>query len=148
MSKISTLAGVAHNLAHHAGSDLSYTSPHLAQALRSAGADATENYLLAMAPYPPNAREFEPLRLAPTTLQVTARALLEKHGFSGKDVTSLFLYATPAPWDKTGYSFAHPTSYHFEQRPGIQIGLTAVIGTRPKNSLKPNPLCGSAKFQS
>ena len=104
MSKMSTLAGVAHNLAHHAGSGLSYISPHLAQALRSAGADTTEIDLLALAPYPQNAWELEPLRLALATLQVTAKALLEKHGFSGKDVTSLFLYATPAPWDKTGYS--------------------------------------------
>jgi len=104
MSKMSTLAGVAHNLAHHAGSGLSYISPHLAQALRSAGADTTEIDLLAQAPYPPNAGELEPLRLALTTLQLTAKALLEKHGFSGKDVTSLLLYATPAPWDKTGYS--------------------------------------------
>ena len=104
MGRMSTLAGVAHNIAHHAGSGLSYISPHLAQALRAAGVETTEIDLLAPRPYPPKAVELEPLRLALASLQATANALLAKHGFSASDVSSMILYATPAPWDKDGYS--------------------------------------------
>ena len=104
MGRMSTLAGVAHNLAHHAGSGLGYVSPHLAQALRAVGVETTEIDLLAPAPYPPKAAELQPLRLALASLQATAKALLAKHGFSASDVSSVMLYATPAPWDTNGYS--------------------------------------------
>ena len=104
MGKMSALAGVAHNIAHHAGSGVSYISPHLAQALRAVGVETTEIDLLAQAPYPPRAAELRPLRLALASLQATAKTLLAKHGFSVSDVSSMVLYATPAPWDKDGYS--------------------------------------------
>ena len=104
MARMSQLAGVAHNIAHHAGSGLSYISPHLAAALRASGADSTEIDLLADAPYPPQVMELEPLRLALVSLQRTARELLAKHGFSGRDVSAMILYATPAPWGKDDYS--------------------------------------------
>ena len=104
MGKISQLAGVAHNIAHHAGSGLGYLSPHLAKALRAMGLKTTEIDLLAEAPYPPQAADLQPLRLALSSLQGTAMAILAKHGFSDSDVSSLILYATPAPWDKDGYS--------------------------------------------
>lgn len=104
MGRTSTLAGVAHNIAHHAGSGLSGISPHLAQALRAVGAETTEIDLLAEAPYPPDAAELPPLRLALASLKATAMALLAKHGFSDSDVSSMMLHATPAPWDKDGYS--------------------------------------------
>jgi hypothetical protein len=41
MTKMAELAGVAHNIAHHSASNLSYLSPHLAQALRAAGEETT-----------------------------------------------------------------------------------------------------------
>ena len=100
---MAVLAGVAHDIAHHAGSGLSYISPHLAQALRAKGATTTEIDLLSAAPYPPNAIELEPLRLALGSLQQTVRALLEKHGFALADVSSVILHATAAPWDNSGY---------------------------------------------
>ena len=104
MGRMSTLAGVAYNLAHHGGSGLSYVSPHLAQGLRAAGVETTEIDVLAPAPYPPKVAELQPLRLALASLQTTAKALPAKHGFSASDVSSMILYATPAPWDKDGYS--------------------------------------------
>ena len=104
MRKLSALAGVAHNIAHHAGSGLSCISPHLAHSLRSVGVETTVIDLLAESPYPPKAAELQPLRLALASLQSTARMLLTKHGFSDTDVSAMILYATPAPWDKTGYS--------------------------------------------
>ena len=103
MSKHSELAGVAHNIAHHAGSGLSYLSPHLAQAIRATGAQTTEIDLLSSEPYPPNAVELEPLRFALATLRSTVQAILERHGFTAADVSAITLHATPAPWDKEGY---------------------------------------------
>lgn len=103
MTKSAELAAVAHNIAHHAGSGLSYLSPHLARALRAAGEDTTEIDLLAHGPYPPNATDLQPLRMALASLQDTVWALLAKHGFSTADVTRITLHATPAPWDKEGF---------------------------------------------
>ena len=104
MSKTAKLAGVAHSIAHHAGSGLSYISPHLAEALRSVGASTTDIDLLALSPYPPEAAELKPLRLALAALQIKSKSILLKHGFSDGDVASIILRATPAPWDKAGYS--------------------------------------------
>jgi hypothetical protein len=103
MGRHSELAGIAHNIAHHAGSGLSYLSPHLAQALRATGAETTQIDLLSKEPYPSNAVELKPLRLALATLRLTVQALLERHGFSDADVSAITLEATPAPWDKAGY---------------------------------------------
>lgn len=104
MGKMSDLACVAHNIAHYAGSGVSYISPHLAQALRAAGVETTEIDLLARDPYPQRAADLQPLRLALASLQATAKALLVKHGLSTSNVSSMILYATPAPWDKGGHS--------------------------------------------
>ena len=95
MSKHSELTGVAHNIAHHAGSGLSYLSPHLAQALWAAGSDTTEIDLLSKDPYPLNAAELQPLRLALASLQKTVMSLLAKQGFSDSDVSAIILHATP-----------------------------------------------------
>jgi len=104
MARASTLAGFAHDIAHHAGSGLSYLSPHLAQALRAAGVESTQIDLLSEQPYPPRAAELKPLRLALSTLQSTVLSLLVKYGFSANDVSSIVLHATAAPWDERGYS--------------------------------------------
>ncbi|OJW29973.1 MAG: hypothetical protein BGO50_08980 [Rhodanobacter sp. 67-28] len=60
--------------------------------------------MLAFSPYPPEAAELKPLRLALLTLQAKSKSILLKHGFSDTDVASIVLRATPAPWDKDGYS--------------------------------------------
>lgn len=46
MARIAVLAGVAHDIAHHAASALSYLSPHLALALRAAHQPTTQMDLL------------------------------------------------------------------------------------------------------
>ncbi len=104
MAKQSALAGVAHNIAHHACSGVSYIAPHLTQALRAVGVQTTTIDLLAPSPYPSKAAELEPLRHALASLQATAKGILATHGFSDSDVTSIMLYATPAPWCKDGHS--------------------------------------------
>jgi hypothetical protein len=98
MPKQADLAGVAHNIAHHAASGLSYLSPHLAQALHAAGAETTEIDPLSERPYPPNAGECQSLRLALAAMHGFVVTLLETHGFSLADVSSVVLRATPAPW--------------------------------------------------
>jgi len=104
MAKIATLAGVAHNIAHHACSGLSYLSPHLAQAIRAVGATTTQIDLLTTRPYPQQAAELKPLRLALVSLRKTTQSMLAKHGFAESDISSITLFATPAPWDKDGYA--------------------------------------------
>ena len=97
------LAGVAHDIAHHAGSGLSYISPHLAQALRASGLETTNVELLDPNPYPQGVAELKPLGLALQALHSTAEEILQKYGFEKSDVTSIELFATPAPWDSKGY---------------------------------------------
>jgi len=97
------LSGVAHDIAHHAGSGLSYLSPHLAQALREVGSDSTEVELLDTSPYPGNAAELQPLRLALRALSTKAKEILKSNGFDPDEVSSIRLLATPAPWDASGY---------------------------------------------
>jgi hypothetical protein len=103
MARIAVLAGVAHDIAHHASSGLSYISPHLALALREAQLKTTDIDLLDIVPYPLHVAEHEPLRLSMASLGRTAQAILGKHGFSSADVSSMVLHATPAAWDRQGY---------------------------------------------
>jgi len=97
------LTGVAHDIAHHSTSGLSYLSPHLAQVLRDAGLNTTEIELLDTNPYPPGALELKPLRLALRTLHSTVESIFQKSGFDLSDVTSVQLQATPDPSDPLGY---------------------------------------------
>lgn len=103
MAKMADLAGVAHNIAHHSASGLSYLSPHLAQALRAAGEETTAIELFVENPYPPKIAEVQPLRLSLVSLKGTVQNMLQKHGFNQNDVLSIVLHATPAPWDREGY---------------------------------------------
>lgn len=103
MTKMADLAGIAHNIAHHSASGLSYLSPHLAQALRAAGEETTAIELLVQDPYPAKIGEVQPLRLSLASLKTTVQGLLKKHGFNQNDVISIVLYAIPAPWDRDGY---------------------------------------------
>jgi hypothetical protein len=103
MTKMADLAGVAHNIAHHSASGLSFLSPHLAQALRADGEETTAIELLGQNPYPPKIAEVQPLRLALTSLKGTVQGMLKKHGFNQNDILSIVLHATPSPWDRGGY---------------------------------------------
>jgi Mrp family chromosome partitioning ATPase len=103
MTKMADLAGVAHNIAHHSASGLSFLSPHLAQALRADGEETTAIELLEQNPYPPKIAELQPLRLALASLKGTVQGMLKKHGFNQNDIISIVLHATPSPWDRAGY---------------------------------------------
>ncbi len=102
MGRVAVLAGVAHDIAHHAASGMSYLAPHLALVLREAGLQTTDIELLVAEPYPERVAELLPLRLALTTLHATTLAILRRHQFEVADVSSVVLHATPAPWDEQG----------------------------------------------
>jgi hypothetical protein len=104
MAKQKALAGAAHDIAHHAASGLSYLSPHMAQALRSAGITTTTIELLDASPYPAGATELKPLRLALQSLSATAVKIIAGYGLPRTEVSSVRLSVTPAPWDSEGYS--------------------------------------------
>ncbi|GHO52509.1 hypothetical protein KSB_09840 [Ktedonobacter robiniae] len=95
------LAGVAHNIAHHSASGLSFLYPHLAQALRAVGEETTAIELLVQDPYPPKAAEVQPLRLSLASLKGTVQRMLQKHGFHQNDILSIVLHITPDPRDST-----------------------------------------------
>lgn len=104
MGRIAVLAGVAHDIAHHAASALSYLSPHLALALRAAGQQTTQMDLLDPAPYPALVAEHPPLRSALAALHVTAMRILQTHGLQPDNLSAMVFHATPAPWDQQGYN--------------------------------------------
>lgn len=103
LTKTATLSGVAHNIAHHACSGLSYLSPHLAQALRAAGLTTTTVDVLSEEGWSPGFKTSEPLDVAIIGLKSFIGDLLNKHGFSREDITGITLSVTPAPWDASGY---------------------------------------------
>jgi hypothetical protein len=103
MAKMAGLTGVAHNIAHHSASGLSFLSPHLAQALREAREESTAIELLVQNPYPPKIAEMQPLRLALASLKGNVQGILRKHGFNQNDILSIVLHATPNPQDRDGY---------------------------------------------
>lgn len=103
MGRIAVLAGVAHDIAHHAASGLSYLSPHLALALRAAGLQTTQMSLLDTGPYPDVLTEYPALRLALAALHGTALRILQTHDLQASYLSAMVFHATPAPWDEQGY---------------------------------------------
>lgn len=77
MSSLKQLQGVAHNIAHHSQSSLSWLHPHLGQACDHAGVTAADLELLAAQPYPSGLPTHELLpRLKP--LEMVLQALQAK----------------------------------------------------------------------
>jgi hypothetical protein len=91
MAAMKELKGVAHNLAHHSQSALSWLHPHLAQACRKAGMDAVSFDLLPGSPYPPGLDESEPLALALASLQEWFFAQLQHLGHDRSTATRAIL---------------------------------------------------------
>ena len=91
MSSQRALAGVTHDIAHHAGSGLSYVHPHLYQACKSAGVREATVDLFENAPYPPGVPQIEPLRLSLAALRDKFFAILSANGFTATDVAAITL---------------------------------------------------------
>lgn len=91
MSSQRALAGVTHDIAHHAGSGLSYLHPHLYQACKAIGVREAIVDLLENAPYPPGFPQIEPLRLSLAALRDKSFAILSANGFAPLDVAAISL---------------------------------------------------------
>lgn len=97
MTKLATLAGVAHDIGHHAQSGLAWLYPHLGEACQSADQPSVTIDLLSERPYPSSIPEREPLVLALEALRSTFIRLLEQYGFQLSDLTAASLEFTFPP---------------------------------------------------
>lgn len=86
------LIGVAHNIAHHTQSGLSWIHPHFAEACREAGVFGAGFELLSEEPYPHELPTKRPLQLALQSLHTKFWEILERGGFPRDAVSSVHLY--------------------------------------------------------
>jgi hypothetical protein len=99
------LNGVAHDIAHHALSGLSYLHPHLTQVCKRAGRASVALDLLRESPLPAEFPDYEPLRLASQALHRTFVGILESVGFTVTDVTAARLTLHVSPDAPDDYSY-------------------------------------------
>jgi hypothetical protein len=85
------LRGVAHNLAHHSQSSLSWVHPHLARVCKQAGTAIVTFDLLPENPYPPGLPNSEPLRLALSSLRTWFLGQLEHLGHAQSSISHAVL---------------------------------------------------------
>ena len=91
MTSQRALAGVAHDIAHHAVSGISYVHPHLFHTCQVAGVREASIDLLASEPYPIDLTLVEPLRLSMSALHARFIAILEANKFAISDINSASL---------------------------------------------------------
>jgi hypothetical protein len=106
MPKQRALTGVAHNIAHHAQSGLSWLHPHLFNACRNAGLQHVRIDLLQSDPYPTGLPAVEPLRLALVSLQLKFWEILARERFARATVESVSLDVQFPAAGGDGYSCA------------------------------------------
>jgi hypothetical protein len=85
------LKGVAHNIAHHTQSGLSWIHPHFAEACREVGVFGAGFELLCEKPYPHELPKKQPLQLALQSLHKKLLEILERSGFPSDAVSSVHL---------------------------------------------------------
>ena len=98
------LAGVTHDIAHHAASSVSWVHPHLHQACCAAGVRQATVNLLELAPYPYGLPQLEPLRLSLISLRDRFLAILSANGFSRSDVAAATLLFQFPLYGADGYT--------------------------------------------
>jgi hypothetical protein len=87
MASVKTLKGVAHNLAHHVQSGLSWLHPRLARACRTAGLEVVSFDLIPKDPYPDGLPVLEPLALALAELREWFFVQVNLHGHTRADIS-------------------------------------------------------------
>lgn len=93
------LSGVAHDIAHHTQSGLSWINPHFAQACRTAGVRGASFELLVDQPYPESLPKMKPLALALGALRDKFWEILERNQFRRDAVSSVRLTVSlPSAW--------------------------------------------------
>jgi hypothetical protein len=91
MPSLKPLNGIAHDLAHHAQSGLSWLHPHLGQVCREAGVSVAVVELATPSPYPLGLPKSPPLVLALVGLHQKLVDLLSIKSLSLEDISSLEL---------------------------------------------------------
>jgi hypothetical protein len=91
MASTKRLNSVAHSLAHHAVSSLSYLHPYLAEACDGMGTSYVEFDLLVPHTYPEAIVRIKPLVLSLDELRNFLRRLLNSEGFRIEDISSVLL---------------------------------------------------------
>jgi hypothetical protein len=130
-ASIKRLRGVAHNLAHHAQSGLSYLHPHLAEACKKAAIQSVSFDLLPESPYPSELASCEPLRLALVELREWFFGQLDHLGHDRSNLDHVFL----------AFEFRGADPYDSEVAAAIRtttgkeyLGKVAFISRGPSNT--------------
>lgn len=129
MTTLKTLNGVAHDIAHHAQSGLSWLYPHLGDACRDAGILTAEVDLLADEPYPAGLAERQPLRLALGALRAKLVAMLKQRGFDLSDLES------------AGLEFTFPDGYG----DGSLYRVRSILVSRGRTFERSLPMIGASR---
>ncbi|MGI4788973.1 MAG: hypothetical protein ACRYFS_08990 [Janthinobacterium lividum] len=91
MPSLNELSGIAHNLAHHSQSSLSWLHPHLGQACRLANVTEAQIELLDPDPYPLALPQLKPLKLALQGLQAKFWEIVDKQQLPRSSIHSVRL---------------------------------------------------------
>ena len=105
MASLKKLQAVAHDIAHHAQSSLSWLHPHLGEACADAGVLDTSVELLT-SPYPPGLAARKPLEAALVSLREKFLDLLTNYGLGPADVTAVRLEFRFSPPPRDNFSCA------------------------------------------
>jgi hypothetical protein len=90
--------GIAHDIAHHAQSGLSFLHPHVVEAMRRNGTSIARLDLLAEKPWPATFVAHEPLRLATAALRATFRDLVADASLEVGDLAEASLAFVNPAW--------------------------------------------------
>jgi hypothetical protein len=104
MTSLKNLQAVAHDIAHHAQSGLSWLHPHFGRACREASVLETSIDLLVQHPYPAGLPSHEPLALALTGLHQRFLDMLSRYHLREADVESAELHFAFKPDPRDDYS--------------------------------------------
>jgi hypothetical protein len=96
------LNNMAHNIAHHAQSSLSYLHPHLGEACRALGiTNVTLNLLKT--PYPKGFPVSEPLSMSTNQIQNKFLKMIAESESSIEEIDSAVLHFQFSPWIRDDY---------------------------------------------
>ena len=105
MASLKKLQAVAHDIAHHAQSSLSWIHPHLGEACAEAGVLDTSVELL-MSSCPRGLAVRKPLELALSSLREKFFEMLSTYGLSREDVSAVRLEFRFSPLPRDNFSCA------------------------------------------
>jgi hypothetical protein len=137
------LNSVAHNIAHHAVSGLSYVHPHLKQAVETQGLDSFSINLLCENPCPPSFRSIESLQLALLALKDKLGQIVSSEGLSVSDLHSAdLLFEFPSNYPDDYCSDCHAVLVSVSGKTFRQSVNYLGQSIAPNLSFNPDPTVG------